>query len=405
MKKNLLFVFCLLMALMLTACGKGSSSALQDETNKGDTGDTQVSTDEPSSSPSASEIPADTVMSEYGDWSEYVNLGMYEQLVIKKPDYRVKDKDVENAVKDNLTAAATPKQIKTGKVKKGDTVNIDYEGKKDGVAFEGGTAQGADLEIGSGRFIDGFEDGLIDVNVGDTVDLNLTFPEVYDNNPDLAGQPVVFTVKVNYIHGTLEVPELTDEWVTANSKEGSKTVEEYKEEVRKQLESAAEIKMDNAVKQQIIDAILVIGNVQTYPDELVQNYIDIIDNNTESAANYAGMDKEEYISTNYGMSMEEYTKWADEISKSSVAKKMIYETIAKNENLSFTKADLDKKELEFANSYGYDSVEEFEAANNIDWNFLLPDLKEAVLEDVVVEWLKEKADISLVDPSELEEEE
>ena len=400
MRKKLLFVFCLLMALMLTACGKGGSSALPDET---DNAEIQDAADNPSAVPS--DIPADTIMSEYGDWDEYVNLGMYEQLVIKKPDYRVWDDDVDKAVKDNLTAAAAPKQIKTGKVKKGDTVNIDYEGKKDGVVFEGGTAQGATLEIGSGNFIDGFEDGLIGVKPGDTVDLNLTFPEGYKNNPDLAGQQVVFTVTVNYIHGELEVPKLTDEWVTANSKEGSKTVEEYREEVRAQLERAAEIRMDSAVRQQIIDAILIIGNVKTYPDDLVQQYIDEIEENTEAACAYYGMDKEDYVSQNYGMTMDEYTKWVEDISKQTVAKKMIYETVAKNENITFTKADIDNKELELANSYGYDNVADFETANEIDWNFLLPSLKESVLEDVVVEWLKEKADIRLVDPSELEEDE
>ena len=83
-------------------------------------------------------------------------------------------------------------------VESGDTVNIDFEGKKDGVAFDGGTSQGYNLTIGSGSFIDGFEDGLIGVNVGDTVDLNLTFPEGYQN-ADLAGQDVVFTVTVNFI--------------------------------------------------------------------------------------------------------------------------------------------------------------------------------------------------------------
>ena len=79
----------------------------------------------------------------------------------------------------------------------GDTANIDSEGTKDGVAFAGGTAQGMDLELGSGRFIDGFEDGVIGMEIGEEKDLNLTFPDPYDNNPDLAGQPVVFHVKLN----------------------------------------------------------------------------------------------------------------------------------------------------------------------------------------------------------------
>ncbi len=113
-----------------------------------------------------------------------------------------------------------------GKVAKGDVANIDYEGKKDGVAFEGGTAQGYDLEIGSGSFIDGFEDGLIGVEIGSTVDLNLTFPKDYQS-ADLAGKAVVFTVKVNFVK--------TDEALAPKdyfSKLNFKSLEKYEEDVK-----------------------------------------------------------------------------------------------------------------------------------------------------------------------------
>ena len=131
------------------------------------------------------------------DASEYMTL-------CKNFDYKLSFKDdaaLQTAIDDYLKQYRKPsyEQIK-GTVKKGDTVNIDYVGKKDGVAFEGGTAQGHDLEIGSGAFIDGFEDGLIGVETGKTIDLNLTFPENY-KTADLAGAKVVFTVTVNYIRG------------------------------------------------------------------------------------------------------------------------------------------------------------------------------------------------------------
>ena len=84
----------------------------------------------------------------------------------------------------------------------GDTVNIDYTGYLDGTAFKGGSTNGsgADLELGSGTYIDGFEDGIVGHTVGETFDLNLTFPETYPNNPDLAGKEVVFTVTLNGIY-------------------------------------------------------------------------------------------------------------------------------------------------------------------------------------------------------------
>ena len=135
---------------------------------------------------------------------EYVTLGDYKNLEINVDHYEVKDdevkqyvaKDLDNYVDnyDLYDYTTTDKQT----VSTNDIVNIDYEGKKDGVAFSGGTAQGAHLEIGSGRFIDGFEDGLLGANVGDTVELNLTFPEDYGND-ELNGQEVVFTVSINSI--------------------------------------------------------------------------------------------------------------------------------------------------------------------------------------------------------------
>lgn len=110
----------------------------------------------------------------------------------------VTDEDVENIAIQTYNQMGAKSNVEKTVVESGDTVNIDFEGKKDGVAFDGGTSQGYNLTIGSGSFIDGFEDGLIGVNVGDTVDLNLTFPEGYQN-ADLAGQDVVFTVTVNFI--------------------------------------------------------------------------------------------------------------------------------------------------------------------------------------------------------------
>ena len=129
--------------------------------------------------------------------SKYVELGKYKGIEIdtksaefEKAYDEIVASDIEN---NNLYVKKT-----SGAVAKGDVANIDYVGKKDGVAFEGGTAQGYDLEIGSGSFIEGFEDGLIGKNIGDTVDLNLTFPKDYQS-ADLAGAAVVFTVKINHV--------------------------------------------------------------------------------------------------------------------------------------------------------------------------------------------------------------
>jgi trigger factor len=138
---------------------------------------------------------------------DYVTLGEYKGLNVSLEEMKVTDEDVEDEIAYNMRLSEIYESLEEGTVHDGDVANIDYEGKLDGEAFDGGTAKGYDLEIGSGTFIDGFEDGLIGVAVGDTVDLTLTFPENYSNE-DLAGQETVFTVTVNEIKRT---PELTDE--------------------------------------------------------------------------------------------------------------------------------------------------------------------------------------------------
>ena len=131
---------------------------------------------------------------------EYVSVSQYKGVEFPRSSMEIIDKIQERYHKDmaSYNLHSSVKIDKNAKVQNGDTANIDYVGKKDGVAFDGGTAKGYNLVIGSGQFIDGFEDGLIGVEIGKTVDLNLTFPEDY-KNPELAGKKVVFTVKVNYI--------------------------------------------------------------------------------------------------------------------------------------------------------------------------------------------------------------
>ena len=130
-----------------------------------------------------------------GAAEDSVTLGEYKGVAYTPASVEITDEKVDNEVQkladSNLVEVDRP-------AAEGDTVNIDYVGKKDGVAFDGGTAEGYDLELGSDAFIDGFEDGLIGANVGEERSLNLTFPEDY-GNADLAGQAVVFDVTVNKI--------------------------------------------------------------------------------------------------------------------------------------------------------------------------------------------------------------
>ena len=138
---------------------------------------------------------------------DHVELTDYKSIVIDKTSKEYTDY-FNRIFESYVSSAQAYDKLTEGTVKDGDTVNIDYTGKKDGVAFEGGTAQGQNLVIGSKSFIDGFETGLIGKKIGDTVNLNLTFPQNYQST-ELAGKAVVFTVKINYVQALPEKNEET----------------------------------------------------------------------------------------------------------------------------------------------------------------------------------------------------
>lgn len=163
-----------------------------------------------------------------------IELGDYKGLELTKTEYEITEQDLQNKIDAILDAASSTEQIKKGKVKNGDTLNINYTGKINGEAFDGGTAQGQSLTIGSGRFIPGFEEKLIGVKIGDTVDLDLKFPDDY-NNEELKGKECVFTVTVNYKEGKKIVPEWNDNFVQGRSE--FDTTKEYEQSLKEELES------------------------------------------------------------------------------------------------------------------------------------------------------------------------
>ena len=173
--------------------------------------------------------------------SKYINLGEYKGIKVDTKSDEFKE-FYNSVISSDVSSNDLYVKKTEGGVANGDTVNIDYTGKKDGVAFDGGTAEGYDLTIGSNSFIDGFESGLIGKKIGETVDLNLTFPENYDSS-ELAGKAVVFTVKINYVK-TEEERKPEDYY----SEIGFKTLKAYTDDVteravKNQIKPAMEAQM------------------------------------------------------------------------------------------------------------------------------------------------------------------
>lgn len=262
MKKK---IFIILLAAVMTvsagACGK----------EKQEDGAQQTQTDDKNTDGKKEDnVQAEADSVSY-DVSKCVKLGNYSGMKISLANtYKVTKEQIEDYALNAAKANAQPvyKDTKKKKVEKGDTVNIDYEGKKDGAAFVGGSAQGYNLTIGSNSFIDGFEDGLIGAKTGQTLDLNLTFPENYPTT-DLAGADVVFTVTVNKI--VVEDPdaefELNDEYIQNNT--SYKTVKEYKEGVKSYLQNQTAEDKERDTRQAVIDKLLKTCEV-TVPDDLLE---------------------------------------------------------------------------------------------------------------------------------------
>lgn len=349
-KKILMVLLAAAMAMSAGACGKEA----QKDSSGGAQADGKQSTAE-----------ADKV--DY-QAEECVKLGDYLAMEISLPnDYKVTEEQIEDYANNMAQYSAQPsyKDTNKKKVEEGDIVNIDYEGKKDGVAFDGGTDTGFHLEIGSNTFIDGFEEGLIGKKVGQTVDLDLTFPENYQS-ADLAGQAVVFTVKINKI--VKEDPdakfELTDEYVKKNF--NVDTVDDYKKQVKDYLEELNKNNKTTDTRQAVINKLQEVCEVNL-PNELLEartsDYVvQFTNNNCTDGTTLA-----DYLSKNYnGMTEEDFRENITNEMRTSLTTELILEAIAKKEGIELDEdafADYVKQQMEV---YAYEKEEDFYKANGVD---------------------------------------
>lgn len=284
-----------------------------------------------------------------------VTLGEYKGLEVVNNLYEVSDEEV-NAYMEYMMAYSELEEVTDRDVvENGDVANIDYEGKKDGVAFEGGTAQGYDLAIGSGSFIPGFEEGLVGVKKGETVDLNLTFPENYSAT-DLAGAEVVFTVTVN---GIYKQPELTDKYVAGLEIENVATVEEYRVYLKALMEESYAQDAVTEMQSQLLTMITENATVTEVPQELVDKFYDVNMTNMSYTASMYGMDVETFVSAYYGMDAETFEAETLAAAEISANQALVCLKIAEVENIKVTDEEVNAAIEERYAEYGYASADEF----------------------------------------------
>ena len=319
---------------------------------------------------------------------EYVTLGEYKGLTLNvAPKAEIADETVDSTVMDYYyqhgSYYLTAEDFLTeGTVAETDIVLIDYEGKKDGVAFEGGTAADAVLGIGSGSFIDGFESGLVGVKVGETVDLNLKFPENY-GNADLAGKDVIFTVTVDglvsFKDDTIKKFELPD----------INTLADYREAVVSMLEYEAESVYINNLNTAICQALVEACPVTKIPESIFNKQKAYAEEQINyEATYYYGVEPEFYAEIMSNMSLSDY---ASSIAENYTIQAVIFQAIANAEGLEVTQEEVDTFVSDYVAVYGPDygitSVEAFYENNSAE------DVKTVLLQEKVIAFMTENSTI------------
>lgn len=298
---------------------------------------------------------------------------------VAKPG-EVTDEDVENYIQSVLQMNSTKEEIVDRPVESGDTATIDFTGRIDGVEFEGGSATDYPLVIGSGQFIAGFEDSVIGHSIGETYDWQGVFPEDY-TNADYAGKDVVFTITVKGISKEV-VPELNDEFVKSVSKK-SKTVDEYKKEVKKQLGKDNEKNYESSISQAVWQKVLDNTEVKKYPEDKVKEITDSLIDQYKTTAEYYEQDYETFIQEQMGYSVKDFEKQVDEAAKASIKQTMVTEAIADKEKIKLGEKEYEEQLKKMATDYGYEDVDALKESAEED------DLKEIALNNLVKDWLKE----------------
>lgn len=319
--------------------------------------------------------------------NEYITIKQYKGLeVAEVATTEVTDETVENMVNSNLTASQSREEITDRAAEDGDTVDIDYAGTIDGVAFDGGTASGTSLVLGSGQFLGaegdykGFEEQIVGHNAGEEFDITVKFPAEYQNT-EVADKVAVFHITLNGIY-TITTPELTDEWVQANS-ETSKTVEDYKKEIRESLESANEENTNNTLKSEVLEALMEQVEVKELPEDRIEEQYQAIEDNYTYMAELYSMEFADFLSTYMGMTEDSFKEQAQTAAEESVKRQLACELLAEKKNLEPSDEEYETKLKEYADAYGYDDVDAFEEEMGEDV------IKNAVLQDKVAEYLIE----------------
>lgn len=298
-------------------------------------------------------------------YNDYVKVKKWKGLEVEKVEpTAVTEDDIQSSIDSDLQTLAETVDITDRAAATGDQVVIDYVGKKDGVAFDRGSAEDQTITLGKAGFIDGFEDGIVGHKAGETFDLNLKFPEDYGNE-ELNGQAVVFTITLDKIQEVV-VPELSEAILSKLSKD-AKTIEEYKEQVKADLEKSNKESAEAQMRSNALTALLEQCEIIKYPEdrlkEAIETCTEVYKAQLEQMAYYyygttldglkesTGMSEEDLLGTTY-----------EELAKQQLLGELALELLAEAEKIEYTGDVYETFLEEQAKNFGYEDGEAVEEA-------------------------------------------
>ena len=313
-----------------------------------------------------------------------VTLGKYKGIEVDKVEVTVSDEEVTAEIDKERERNARSISVSDRAVKSGDQTVIDFEGFVDGVAFEGGKGENYPLTIGSGQFIPGFEDQLVDVNIGEEVDVNVTFPEEYQAE-ELAGKPALFKVTVKEIKEK-QLPELDDEFAAEVSE--FDTLAEYKEDVKKNLTIKRENDVKNAKENAVVDAIIADARmgipeamITTQQRQMVQEFAQNIQ--------MQGLSIDQYFQFT-GLTAEKMLEQVKPQAEKRIKSRLVLEAVAKAENIVATEEDFEAEVAKMAESYKMEADKIKESIGEEGKKQMMEDLAVSKAAEFVVNEAKEK---------------
>lgn len=314
--------------------------------------------------------------------NEYVTVKQYKGLEVAQvlPE-DITDDDIDSEIQIRLQMSVKEETITDRPAQDGDMVDIDFTGTIDGEEFSGGSAEGYELQLGSGLMIGatddykGFEEQIVGHNTGDEFDIQVQFPEDYSMNPDMSGVVADFHIVLNKIY-TSEVPELTDEWVKENS-DKSETVDEYKEEIR-------QFCVDQLLATEMQDVFMEQIEVKKYPEDEVEAQISDGEEYYNQYAVSVGVDLDTFIENYLGMSREDFDAEMKKSAQNVVKMKEAVKLLADKLDLEPTEEEYQEGMTRYAVMAGTTDVESYTESVGEDL------LKDVIRQDAVMQYLVDK---------------